>query len=140
MTKESEELKNVPDCTYPSIEEVCEGLWEDVEIDNSHQPEIDLIEKSLTSSCENMKTADELFEELGYSLVQTLLDRDRIVYQIDQIPGTSVDEITFWLSDKGYCKELVDVNNDCMTPMAQEIRIEEHLAITQKMRELGWIK
>lgn len=76
-----------------------------------------------------MKTADEIFEELGYKIL--FKDKDIIQYEFE---GVYTDnEIKFDLKGKTILKEY-------STGESQEITIQELQAINQKCKELGWIE
>lgn len=72
-----------------------------------------------------MLTAKEMFEALGFKLEQPyshLLHYKNDIYRIG-----------FNLSTRVYFADMIDKT-------AIGISTQEHIAITQQMRELGWIK
>lgn len=68
-----------------------------------------------------MKTAKEMFEELGYKLNQQTVFEDWIIYGI-LLKGNIIFDTTF-------------KNVECTASITPEL----HLAIHQQMKELGWI-
>lgn len=75
------------------------------------------------------KTADEMFEELGYKIL--FEDKKIIQYEFE---GIYMDnEIKFDLKGKTVLKEY-------STGESQEISTQELQAINKKVEELGWIK
>lgn len=73
-------------------------------------------------------TAKEMFEALGYELIKY----DSIYAWFDYKSETSV--ITFFLGSKGYLKS--DKENEDLVEM---ITPQEHKAITQQIKEMGWL-
>jgi hypothetical protein len=72
-----------------------------------------------------MKTAKEMFEELGYEPTKTIID-------VFGYTKKGVCFIWFYTQTKQYrCRDLI---YDGMT-----LSIEEHKAIHQQMKELGWL-
>ena len=67
-----------------------------------------------------MSKADKMFDDLSYDF-KTKTDRV-IVYE-----NYFGDTVRFWLSDRNY-----DLDAD-------DIKVSLHLAIHEKMKELGWI-
>ena len=80
----------------------------------------------------NKKTAQEMFEALGYHLY--INNSYMICYS--KFCDCLYEQITFWLKQKRY--------NSCFFDGEQtdlrDIEIEEHKAITQQMKELGWME
>lgn len=75
------------------------------------------------------KTADEMFEELGYKIL--FEDKKEIQYEFE---GIYMDnEIKFDLKEKTVLKEY-------STGESQEISTQELQAINKKVEELGWEK
>lgn len=75
------------------------------------------------------KTADEMFEELGYKIL--FEDKKIIQYEFE---GIYMDnEIKFDLKGKTVLKEY-------STGESQEISTQELQAINKKVHELGWIE
>ena len=76
-----------------------------------------------------MKTADEMFEELGYKIIQN--NRKTLNYEKE---GLFMDkEIVFELLDK-------NVTVGYGTGECCEVSMKELQAINKKVEELGWIK
>ena len=76
-----------------------------------------------------MKTADEMFEELGYEIIidnGTTLNYEKEGALFDK-------EIVFELIDKNVCAELG-------TGESANISVAELQAINQKCKELGWME
>lgn len=69
------------------------------------------------------KTAKEMFEELGYKLMNK--NKREIWYKKDKL------NITFIVQDKYYCIYSEDRNNTVLD-------IKEHKAINHQVSELGW--
>ena len=79
--------------------------------------------------------AREMFEELGYELEK---DTNHTIefYSINNMYEKEERWITFYLNDKDYVISSMtneEFNGSVMIP-------QEHQAITQQMKELGWIE
>lgn len=76
-------------------------------------------------------TAKEMFEALGYHL--HINDRLEVCY--DKFCDSVHEQITFWLKNREY--------NSCFFDGEEidirDITLEEHKAIHQQLKELGWI-
>ena len=85
-----------------------------------------------------MKTAKEMFEELGYEyihLVKTILYDDDVYYYKNELnPRSDYNRIWFFLNKQEY-----SINKLFMGSSAY-IDIKLHHAIHQQMKELGWIE
>ena len=76
------------------------------------------------------KTADEMFEELGY---KKLRDDDESYKNIEGYKKDEYDIIEFDKNDKGFYKSAIyDTTSD-------NISMQELQAINKKCQELGWI-
>lgn len=78
-----------------------------------------------------MKTADEMFEELGYEIVEDL--EERIMYSI--IGEVVQHTITFDYKTKRFVA-YATINGEC--PLMRYVNMQEIKAINQKVKELGW--
>ena len=81
-------------------------------------------------------TAKEMFEALGWELVDSPEDyRDEIIYYT-KTQGSAVYDLDFYLDDKTYYSYGIVKGHEIGYPL----NTQEHLAITQQMKELGWIE
>jgi hypothetical protein len=81
-------------------------------------------------------TAKEMFEALGWKLVDSPEDyRDEIIYYTKK-QGNAEYDLDFYLDDKTYYSYGTVKGQNINCPLS----IDEHLAITQQMKELGWIE
>lgn len=85
-------------------------------------------------------TAKEMFEKLGYFLYQKRNCKNEIYayeYEMESADGSKVYAIRFWLTEKQYTvyKYFRD-----RAMWSRNISIGEHQAITQQVKELGWIE
>lgn len=89
---------------------------------------------------DGMSKAEQMFKELGYERDIGLYD-DFIeygIYYTENINGEIIkcqDDITFWLKNKTYSAEEFKT----VGWRGIEITAKLHQAITQQMRELGWL-
>lgn len=85
------------------------------------------VDEEMCEDCLAEKTYDEsaegMFEKLGYKL------SEKEVNYIDFVNSEGL-YITFWLHDKTYNIENNDFN---------DISVDLHQAVTQQMKELGWL-
>lgn len=97
-----------------------------------------------------MKTADEMFEELGYKVstnedityevstgeeVVIAYIKERLFNGIKEKTYTVYDSFVFYKN-----KEYDRTKHISLVVVGGEINIKEHQAITQKMKELGWLE
>lgn len=74
-------------------------------------------------------TAKEMFEELGYELYENRAGYPWIDFESEDFI------ITFFLKSKSYKKVSREDEN-----LEKNINQQEYKAITQKMKELGWLE
>jgi hypothetical protein len=77
-------------------------------------------------------TAKEMFEKLGWNLVYARHDDFFYSKKI----GDALYDLIFYLEDKTYEVYCTAKEHDITYPL----NANEHLAITQQMKELGWIE
>ena len=80
-------------------------------------------------------TAKEMFEALGWELVSTREDYRNGILYYTKTQGSAVYDLDFYLDDKTYFAYGTVKGQNINCPLS----IDEHLAITQQMKELGWI-
>ena len=80
--------------------------------------------------------AQEMFEALGWELVELKEDEkdDILCYQKKQ--GSATYDLVFYLEDKTYYSYGYVHGREINCPLS----LDEHLAITQQIKELGWLK
>lgn len=78
------------------------------------------------------KTADEIFEELGYEKIKELKRKNGEIWGIEYIHNREDFSITFDLIGKEVC--ISNDDGDAMYSTMQELQ-----AINKKCKELGWI-
>ena len=87
-----------------------------------------------------MKTAKEMFEEMGFerdfSNYFNLLDMDNVI-KYTRENGLVTYSVIFYLKEKQYAAMF---NNMHIHGQRLFVDIKLHQAITQQMKELGWLK
>ena len=81
-----------------------------------------------------MKTAKEMFEALGYDYTYYATQ----IVIVDERQGREKG-IVFNFDEKNYTASLMEEITD-YEYIPLPINAKEHLAITQQMKELGWLK
>jgi hypothetical protein len=80
-------------------------------------------------------TAKDMFEALGWELgILKEDDRDDILYYRKK-QGSATYDLDFYLQDKTYWSYGYVHGREINCPLG----VDEHLAITQQMKELGWL-
>ena len=89
---------------------------------------IRLFEQELKVATEKEKTADKMFEELGYEKIEDIRTNKGVIYSIKTGHGTYSEyrTILFILETKRICTN-------------EYITMQELQAINKKVEELGWI-
>jgi hypothetical protein len=81
-------------------------------------------------------TAKEMFEALGWVLGEMKDEyRDDIVYY-QKKQGSATYDLDFYFEDKTYYSYGFAKGHNINCPL----NVDEHKAITQQMKELGWIE
>ena len=79
------------------------------------------------------KTADEMFEELGYKKIE---ENDNSILYLSEKTLWRTRKIRFWKDDKVIFNDLLE---DDKVISSVQIGMQELQAINKKCKELGWI-